>query len=135
MLTNICSLLIDKDGHACRNISIQFPCACPTVITSFSGKSFHLTFHYFVIKLLLSRFNSINRELAYLFQYPVEYCCICTYYVPFAVSFNTGKKWLHILQSTSKFLSRPLSVMKYTVEYYPVPSENHTFLVKYTKCG
>ena len=41
VFTNVCSLLIDKDGRACRNILIQFLCACPTVITSISGKSFH----------------------------------------------------------------------------------------------
>jgi hypothetical protein len=28
---------------------IQFPCACPTVISSISGKSFHFPFPYFVI--------------------------------------------------------------------------------------
>jgi hypothetical protein len=30
---------------ACRNISIQFVCACPSVISSISGKSFHFPFH------------------------------------------------------------------------------------------
>ena len=38
--TNIYSLLIDKDSCACRNISIQFPCVYPTVISSISGKKF-----------------------------------------------------------------------------------------------
>ena len=31
-----------------RNILIQFPCACATVISSISGKSFHFPFPYFV---------------------------------------------------------------------------------------
>ena len=29
-----------------------FVCACPSVISSISGKSFHIPFHYFVISLL-----------------------------------------------------------------------------------
>ena len=33
--TNIYSLLIDKDGRACRNISIQFPCVCPSDLFNF----------------------------------------------------------------------------------------------------
>ena len=31
--------------------TIQFPCVCPTVISSISGKSFHFPFSYFVIFL------------------------------------------------------------------------------------
>ena len=45
------SLLIDKVGRACRNISIQFPCvpyAYHSVISSISGKSFYFPFPYFV---------------------------------------------------------------------------------------
>ena len=38
--------LTDKDGRACRNILIKFPCACPTVISSIFGKSFHFPFLY-----------------------------------------------------------------------------------------
>ena len=51
--TNICSLLIEKDGRARRNISIQIPCACPTVISSISVKSFHFPFPYFVKNTLV----------------------------------------------------------------------------------
>ena len=40
--------LIEKDGRACQNISIKFPSACPTVISSIFGKSFHFPFPYFV---------------------------------------------------------------------------------------
>jgi hypothetical protein len=43
--------LIDKDGCACRNIYIQFPCAYPTVVSSISGGSFHFPFPYFVLDL------------------------------------------------------------------------------------
>ena len=46
------SLLIDKDGHACQNISIQFSCACPSVISSISGKSFHFPFPYFANQMI-----------------------------------------------------------------------------------
>ena len=45
----------DKDGHACRNILIQFPCvscARSTEIASISGKSFRFPFPYFVIIVL-----------------------------------------------------------------------------------
>ena len=52
VFTNIYSLLIDKDGRACRNILIQFSCAYPTVISSISGKSFHFPFPCFVIFVL-----------------------------------------------------------------------------------
>ena len=38
---------LDKDCRNCRNISIQFSCACPWVISSISGKSFHFPFPYF----------------------------------------------------------------------------------------
>ena len=48
MFVKTFSLLIDKDGRACRNISIQFLCACPSVISSISGRSFHFPFPYFV---------------------------------------------------------------------------------------
>ena len=52
MFTNIGSLLIDKDSRAFRIILIQFSCACPTVISSICGKSFHFPFPYFVIFVL-----------------------------------------------------------------------------------
>ena len=56
VFTNICSLLTEKDGCACRNISIKFPCvcacACPTVTSSIFGKSFHFAFPYFVLFIL-----------------------------------------------------------------------------------
>ena len=52
VFTNIYSLPIDNDGRACRNISIQFPCAYPSAISPISGKSFHFPFPYFVIFIL-----------------------------------------------------------------------------------
>ena len=37
VFTNIYSLLIEKDGRASLNISIQFVYACPSVISSIPG--------------------------------------------------------------------------------------------------
>ena len=54
VFTYIRSLLIEKDGHVCWNTLIKFPCACPTVISSIIGKSFHFPFHYFVLFVLRS---------------------------------------------------------------------------------
>ena len=44
--------MIEKDGRPCQNISIKFPCACPPVISSIFGKSFHFPFPYFVLFIL-----------------------------------------------------------------------------------
>ena len=52
VFTNIYSLLVDKDGRVSQNISIQFPCVYPSVISSISGKSFHFPFPYFVFYVL-----------------------------------------------------------------------------------
>ena len=62
VFTYIQSLLIEKDGRARWNISIKFPCACPTVISSIFGKSFHFLFPYFVYMYLFicdCRFGSL----------------------------------------------------------------------------
>ena len=47
-LFQVFPLLIEKDDRAGQNISLKFPCACPTVISSIFGKSFHFPFPYFV---------------------------------------------------------------------------------------
>ena len=43
------SLPIEKDGRVRQNISFKFPCACPTMISSIFGKSFHFPFPYFCV--------------------------------------------------------------------------------------
>jgi len=63
VFTNICSLLIDKDGYACRNFLIKFACACPTVIFSIFGKSFHFPFLYLdIFKIYLKRILLFEAE-------------------------------------------------------------------------
>ena len=46
---HLLNLLIEKDSRDRQNISIKFPCACPMVISSVFGKSFHFPFLYFVL--------------------------------------------------------------------------------------
>ena len=42
-------LLIEKDSRVCRFCFHVFSCACPTLISSIFGKSFHFPFPYFVL--------------------------------------------------------------------------------------
>ena len=71
---------IDKDGRACRNILIQFPCAHPTVISSISGKSFHFPFPYFVM-FVLRYFPFHVIIIAFT-------CTICLQYLHFFSDYN-----------------------------------------------
>ena len=73
VFSNIYSLPIDKDGRACRNISIQFLCVYSSVISSISGKSFHFPFPYFVIFIL--RYFPFHVVFIYNYVFPRYLFC------------------------------------------------------------
>ena len=52
-----------RNGRACRNTSIQFPCACPSVISSISGKSFCYPLPLFSPQFHYMRFFNIPFSL------------------------------------------------------------------------
>ena len=68
----ICSLLIEKDSRAHQNVLILFSCACLTVITSISDKSFHFPFPLFCrIRFSYVReINSVKKKVVLILLQP-----------------------------------------------------------------
>ena len=88
VFTYIHSLLIEKDGSVRWNISIKFPCACPTVITSIFGKRFHFPFPYFV----LFTFMVIHHPI----KINVQQCFRWRQTSPAGINENATGEWFYI---------------------------------------